>query len=144
MSLAATNIPLEQPIEPAWESIVIGDAFGFTIVELLVVISIIGVLIALLLPAIQAARESARRSTCENNLHQFGLSLLHYESATRHLPPGLRAHPPFGVMDLTANANALLLPYFEESPLAARYALPKPYFMQPAEVFRTPMPLFTC
>lgn len=61
---------------------------GFTLVELLVVISIIGILVALLLPAIQAARESSRRSSCQNNLKQIGLALANYESAHRSFPPG--------------------------------------------------------
>jgi prepilin-type N-terminal cleavage/methylation domain-containing protein/prepilin-type processing-associated H-X9-DG protein len=67
---------------------------GFTLVELLVVIAIIGVLLALLLPAVQAARESSRRTQCQNNLRQVGLGLSNYESAHKKFPAGKKWSGP--------------------------------------------------
>jgi prepilin-type N-terminal cleavage/methylation domain-containing protein len=88
---------------------------GFTLVELLVVIAIIGVLVALLLPAIQAAREAARRNQCANNLRQLGLAALNYESAKKEFPIGRRAGTSAAGTTLIQWGHlALILPYAEQ------------------------------
>ncbi|NOY29373.1 MAG: DUF1559 domain-containing protein [Planctomycetes bacterium] len=93
---------------------------GFTLVELLVVIAIIGVLVALLLPAIQSAREAARRMQCQNNLKNLTLAALNFESANGHFAPAAQSRsndpadsskpPPLA----RHNGITLLLPYFEQ------------------------------
>ena len=92
---------------------------AFTLVEVLVVIAIIGVLIALLSPAIQAAREASRRSQCQNNLKQIGLALLNYESTHKVLPPGYVSQVDSSGNDLGPGWGwaALILPQLEETAL---------------------------
>jgi prepilin-type N-terminal cleavage/methylation domain-containing protein/prepilin-type processing-associated H-X9-DG protein len=93
--------------------------FGFTLVELLVVIAIIGTLVALLLPAVQAARESARRSQCVNNLKQLGIAFQNYHDAQGRLPAG-------SISCCWGTWQMAILPYIEQQQLGAQYTfLPK-------------------
>ncbi|TVS20773.1 MAG: DUF1559 domain-containing protein, partial [Planctomycetaceae bacterium] len=82
---------------------------GFTLVELLVVIAIIGVLVALLLPAVQAAREAARRSQCSNNLKQIGLAMHNYADVHKAFPPAAMT-----VGQHSATAFVFILPFIEQ------------------------------
>ncbi|HZZ26399.1 MAG TPA: DUF1559 domain-containing protein [Pirellulales bacterium] len=111
---------------------------GFTLVELLVVIAIIGILIALLLPAVQAAREAARRTQCTDNLKNMGLACLNYATAKRTLPPGkvYGTTTATGTCGSSTNADSFhnwytnwaleILPFMEETGLYQRYRFDLP------------------
>jgi prepilin-type N-terminal cleavage/methylation domain-containing protein/prepilin-type processing-associated H-X9-DG protein len=86
--------------------------YGFTLVELLVVIAIIGVLVALLLPAVQAAREAARRMSCSNNLKQMGLAVHNYHDTNQVLPPGKIQVGSLSAQSLS-NWAIMILPHME-------------------------------
>ena len=90
---------------------------GFTLIELLVVIAIIGVLIALLLPAVQAAREAARRSQCTNNLKQLGLAVHNYIDRNQVLPASSYGNGDNGVNQLLNSWVVSILPGLEQQPL---------------------------
>ena len=111
---------------------------GFTLVELLVVIAIIGTLVALLLPAVQAAREAARRSQCTNNLRQLGLAVHSFHDTHQQLPPAK-------IWDRYATWAVFILPYVEEQNAYDAWDLQRSYFKQ-----RNPLalisgtPLFAC
>jgi prepilin-type N-terminal cleavage/methylation domain-containing protein len=100
---------------------------GFTLVELLVVIAIIGILMALLLPAVQAAREAARRTQCENNLKQWALGTHAFANAQKHLPIGARDNPrQTWVMYLWA--------YIGEVPLHAKNDISQAFYLPPGSI----------
>src|SRR5215472_9266954 len=86
---------------------------GFTLVELLVVIAVIGILVALLLPAVQMAREAARRADCNNHLKQIGVAMQSYHSALGKFPPGRLRCETIPNQGRCYNAYFFLLPYLE-------------------------------
>ena len=132
---------------PAASSTVRTRCAAFTLVELLVVIAIIGVLVALLLPAVQAAREAARRTQCMNNLKQIGVALHNYHSAKAQFPPGWIRNGAYGA---SWGWGTFLLPYIEQNP--AFVAL-DPYRAtldeaaldpQRLEILQTPISTYRC
>ncbi|QDU57253.1 DUF1559 domain-containing protein [Aeoliella mucimassa] len=134
----------------------LGNCRGFTLVELLVVIAIVGLLISLLLPAVQNSREAVRRNACMNNLKQLALALHHYESAQRCLPSGYQsnslASPPPATRDPNTwdappgwGWTALLLEHLEQGSLAERIDFNKPVWeLKHASLVDTRIALLQC
>lgn len=110
---------------------------GFTLVELLVVIAIIGILLFLLLPAIQAARESARSNSCRQSLRQLGLAALQYEGANGHFPAA-------STDGLTLSQHARLLPYLEQQALWDQIKSQASSNDQRQELQLPTLPVFLC
>ena len=122
---------------------------AFTLVELLVVIAIIGILIGMLLPAIQSVRESARSIVCRNNLRQMGLALQNYHSTFMHFPAGVTGWRPFGSADqskLNLAWSVFILPQLEQENLYRQLDLSQAYdspanhdaATQPVSVYQCP------
>jgi prepilin-type N-terminal cleavage/methylation domain-containing protein/prepilin-type processing-associated H-X9-DG protein len=118
-------------------------AKAFTLVELLVVIAIIGILVALLLPAVQAARGAARRAQCTNNLRQMGIALHNYHDVHKKFPPGYRFMAG-STTDTIGGLTISILPYIEKANIKDKIDVTKPWFMFPPEIARTPVPVFEC
>ncbi len=116
---------------------------GFTLVELLVVIAIIGILIALLLPAVQAAREAARRMQCSNNMKQLGLAAHNYMSAHGHFPPGAYwLHENIGA---PGGLLVVLLPYIESGALLDNFSFARAAVKYPnVEIAEQHIPTYRC
>lgn len=124
---------------------------GFTLVELLVVIAIIGILVGLMLPAVQAAREAARRMSCQNNLSQLSLALHNYESSFKRFPSGyLHKYGPRGSSDERANHmglswGAAMLPQLEQGSVAERIDYDRPIWDDTNRAARdVSLPVFLC
>jgi len=110
---------------------------GFTLVELLVVIGIIGILMALLLPAVQSVRESGRNTNCKSNLRQIGVALRNYQTSYREIPP---SRP----RDFYCTWVALLLPYTEGDNIYQLMDIRYPYALQPPEAVQAIPEIFVC
>ena len=121
---------------------------GFTLVELLVVIAIIGILIAMLLPAVQSVREAARRTQCMNNLRQIGIATISFHDANDAFPPA-RTTTSNQVLPIFSRTGpdswfVRILPFIEQNNLFQKWDLTQEYADQDETAFSTPIEVFLC
>jgi prepilin-type N-terminal cleavage/methylation domain-containing protein len=109
---------------------------GFTLVELLVVIAIIGVLVALLLPAVQAARESSRRTQCSNHLKQIGLGVVNFEDVNKYVP--------YSRLDTKETWAVILLPFVEQAGQFSQWDMNKTYYNQTPQARLPTLKIYVC
>jgi prepilin-type N-terminal cleavage/methylation domain-containing protein len=122
---------------------------GFTLVELLVVIAIIGVLVGLLLPAVQSAREASRAMSCKNNLHQISLAVDMFHSANRCYPPARYQPRPGDVPSLSCGGTETtwlvrIMPYAEARVIEQQWTYSKPYAAHDEAVRSMNLPMYCC
>jgi prepilin-type N-terminal cleavage/methylation domain-containing protein len=127
---------------------------GFTLVELLVSIAIIGVLVALLLPAVQAAREAARRTKCANNVREQGFATHNHHDTKGHLPPGIGYYTPGEPLRAFGTYQFHMLPFYEQgnlyeqsldaTPFLAPVGTTTAYFPGNKLVYSRPIPILLC
>ncbi|MBW8883374.1 MAG: DUF1559 domain-containing protein [Planctomycetia bacterium] len=118
--------------------------FGFTLVELLVVIAIIGVLVALLLPAVQMARESARRTQCGNHLKQLGLAAQNFDDTRGWLPPTRVSNDGSDPNQNFVTWAVLILPYVEQQNYYSQWDVTMAYELHNVQVTKQVVPVYFC
>ncbi|MFO0912583.1 MAG: DUF1559 domain-containing protein [Pirellulales bacterium] len=122
---------------------------GFTLIELLVVVAIIGMLVALLLPAVQSAREAARATQCQQHLRQIGLATLAFENALTVFPPARYQSRPYEAPEISCGGSETtwlvrILPYLEHAEVAQAWDLSRAYDDHPEEVRTRTISLYRC